>query len=138
MARQIDLKHQNNVAYHNSMRELLAMMENKAKTNEARAHVLQAQSMMRIANQISPYEVINKSLPFFMKYNDQIGDRDEEFFKTECASLAATETDPAIASLMLAVCEMYVRSNQTDKDRAYGLVLKMRDTIIQYGIAAAS
>lgn len=138
MSRSADPKHQNNVAYHASMRELLTMMEQKAKTDDARAHVIKAQSMMRIANQISPYEVIDKSLPFFVKYNNQIGDRDEEFFVHECGKLATAETDPAVASLMLAVRDMYLKSNQTDKDRAYDLLVKMRDVVIQYGIAAAS
>lgn len=132
-----DPRHAHNVRYHAALRELLAMMERKAKSDEARAGVLKAQSMISISNSVSPYNIVDNALPFFFRYNERIVNRDEGFFETECDALTASETDPAVASLMRAIKTMYVSSNKTDKDRAYGLVRELLDSIIAYGIAAA-
>jgi hypothetical protein len=133
-----DPRHAPNVRYHAALRELLNMMDRKAKSEEARAGVLKAQSMITISNSVSLYNIADTALPFFYRYNEKIVNRDESFFETECNNLASTETDPTVASLMLAIKTMYVTSNKTDKDRAYLLVRELLDSVIAYGIAAAT
>lgn len=136
-------KHTANVAFNASLRSLLSMMERKARDDTTEAMVLEAQNMIKMANAISHEELITSSIPYFMKYNTQITNRDEAYFLdvtvTTVSDLRARNDakGQTMALLIDVIKTMYLNSNATDRNRAYDLLRSLRDEALNYAAAIA-
>lgn len=119
------------------------MMERKARDDTTEAMVLEAQNMIKMANSISHEELITSSIPYFMKYNTQITNRDEAYFldvtvKTVSDLRARNDAKNQTVALLIDVIKtMYLNSNTTDRDRAYELLRGLRDEALNYAAAIA-
>lgn len=125
--------------FNNSLRDLITILEKKARREEDIANIDRLKARIRLAKSTSEDFICISSVDTLAKYSDYIISRNDKFFlemnvRRECekAGEKIDATDDYIFSLVDVAKVYYTRASIDERNRVWDLVKVLFESAIEY------